>query len=134
MIRLGHSDGIQGMLSKPRIPIAGAALAAALGLAAAAASSSLAARAATTHVIKAQHILFTPERLSIHRGERVTWKFLDANVRTSHTVTSVGSKRFKDLPDGKLSGSFTVRFNQPGRYRFICTFHPGSMNGVIIVR
>lgn len=129
------------MFSKPQLPIAGAAVAAALGLAAAAAaaaasssSTSAAAASAKAHVIKAQHILFTPERLSIRRGERVTWKFLDADVRTSHTVTSVGSKRFRDLPDGRLSGSFTVRFDKPGRYRFMCTFHPASMNGVITVR
>ncbi|MEA2297421.1 MAG: hypothetical protein QOF77_357 [Solirubrobacteraceae bacterium] len=116
------------MTPRLRIPFAGAAL-----LAAIAAAPSLAA-GSKTHVIKAQNILFSPERITIRPGDRVTWRFLDAPLRSSHTVTSVGPRRFKDLPNGRLRGSFTVRFDRRGTYRFQCTFHPGSMNGSITVR
>jgi len=98
-----------------------------------AAGPSSAARP-TTHVIKAEHIVFSPEHLRIHRGDRVTWMFLDAPLRSSHTVTSVGRQSFKDSPEPRLTGSFTVRFNRSGSYKFTCTIHPESMNGVITVR
>ncbi len=120
------------MSSIRRLTIAGAAAAASLGFVTAS-TPSFAAHAGT-HVIRAQNFVFTPEHLSIRRGDRVTWRFLDAPHRAKHTVTSVGPQRFKDLPDGRLTGSFTVRFAKPGRYRFMCTFHPISMNGVIVVR
>jgi len=97
------------------------------------AGPSLAAHS-RTHVIKAQNIGFTPERLVVHPGDRVTWKFLDANLRSPHTVTSEGRQRFKDSPNPRLTGSFTVTFRRRGTYRFLCTVHPASMNGVITVR
>ncbi len=98
-----------------------------------AAGPSLAAHS-RTYVIKAQNIGFTPERLVVHTGDRVTWKFLDANLRSPHTVTSQGRQRFKDSPNPRLTGSFTATFRKRGTYRFQCTIHPASMNGVITVR
>ncbi len=109
---------------------AGAALVAALSLAAAPSSAA----SSKTRVIKAQNIAFTPERLTINRGDRVTWRFLDAKLLSPHTVTSVGAQRFRDSPTGRLTGSFTVRFAKPGTYKFVCTIHPASMTGVITVR
>jgi plastocyanin len=96
-------------------------------------SPSLAA-SSKTHVIRAQNIAYTPERLVVHRGDRVTWEFLDAKLLSPHTVTSVGSQRFKDSPIGRLTGSFTATFAKRGTYKFVCTIHPASMSGVIIVR
>ncbi len=49
-------------------------------------------------------------------------------------MTSVGALRFKDSPNGRLTGSFTARFAKAGTYRYMCTIHPASMNGVIVVR
>jgi len=120
------------MADKRSIPFVGVALAASLATFVLA-SPSLAAHS-RTHVIKAKNIAFTPERLTIHPGDRVTWKFLDANLRSPHTVTSEGSQRFKDSPNPRLTGSFTVTFKKRGTYRFQCTVHPASMNGAITVR
>jgi len=120
------------MSYKRRIPFAGVALAASVG-SFAAASPSLAARS-RTYVIKAQNIGFTPERLAIHAGDRVTWKFLDENLRSPHNVTSQGALRFRDSRNPRLTGSFTATFKKRGTYKFECTIHPASMNGVITVR
>lgn len=122
------------MLSKKKISsvVPGAVLAASLGLAAAAASSLGAGP--TTHVVKAQHVRFSPTRLVIGRGDRVTWKFLDGALRIKHTVTSQGSRHFKDMPLERQAGSFTARFSRAGVYHYICTNHEATMSAVIIVR
>lgn len=132
MIRGARIGDIPCMSHNRRIAIAGIALAASLG-SCAAAGPSLAA-SSRTHVIKAQNIVFTPAHVAIHPGDRVTWKFLDAKLRSPHTVTSRGSQRFKDSPNPRLTGSFTVTFKKRGTYRFECTVHPASMSGVITVR
>ncbi len=113
-----------------RLTIVGLTVAASIG----AAAPSLAAHRSATHVVKAQNIKFTPSRLTIHRGDRVTWHFLDAAILAPHTVTSEGPLRFKDMRNPKASGTFTVTFTKPGTYRYMCTIHPASMNGVITVR
>ncbi len=122
------------MTSKRRIPRLGTTLVASLAATTAVAVSPSLAASPKTHVIKAQNIAYTPERLVVHRGDRVTWEFLDAKLLSPHTVTSVGSRRFKDSPKARLAGSFTAQFATRGTYRFECTIHPASMSGVIVVR
>ncbi|HEU5034783.1 MAG TPA: plastocyanin/azurin family copper-binding protein [Mycobacteriales bacterium] len=67
---------------------------------------------------------FIPEQVSVHTGT-VTFELRDNGAyphnlafpalhRTSDTVTG-------DL--GKTSTTFTVTFNHPGTYRFVCTYH-----------
>lgn len=112
--------------------LAGAVLTAS-GVLVAAAAPSFAGHS-TNHVIKAQNIMFSPSRLVIHRGDRVTWKFLDAPLLSAHTVTSQGSRRFRDSPHARMSGSFTAGFAAAGTYRYECTVHPASMHGVVVVR
>jgi plastocyanin len=95
-------------------------------------SPALAAKS-STKIVKAQNFAFSPKRTVIHRGDRVTWRFLDAALRSKHNVTSVGAKRFKSSTD-TLTGSYTVRFSRAGTYRYMCTIHPASMSGTIVVR
>lgn len=117
------------MSSPHRLPLACAILTASLGLAGAGPTFAAGAK---TRVVRAQNFAFSPSRLTIHRGESVTWRFLDAG--SPHTVTSQGARRFHDSPIGRASGSFTVRFAKAGTFHYQCTIHPASMNGVITVR
>lgn len=117
---------------KRTLHLAGGALAVSLSLVTAATATS--AAAPKTHVVKAQNVRFSPSRLVIHRGDRVTWRFLDADRLLKHTVTSQGSRHFKDMPAERLSGSFTARFPKPGVYMYICTNHEASMHAVVVVR
>jgi plastocyanin len=130
MIRRAVGHSMRSMPSRSRTSLVGACAAACV-IAVVAVSPSLAA-SGRTHVIKAQDIAFTPEHVTIHRGDRVTWKFLDAKLLSPHTVTSIGARRFHDSPTGRLTGSFTVTFAKRGIYRFECTIHPATMSGGVI--
>jgi plastocyanin len=68
--------------------------------------------------------------VTIRRGGRVTWRFVDDEV--SHNVTSVGTPRFRSSAT-KLTGTYTVRFRRAGIYRYVCTIH-ANMRGKVIVR
>jgi plastocyanin len=84
-------------------------------------------------VVKLKDIRFSPSRVVVDRGQSVTWEFLDASILTSHNVTSVGRSRFYSSRTMR-SGRYTVTFTKIGTYRFVCTIHPASMNGEVVVR
>jgi hypothetical protein len=72
---------------------------------------------------------FTAKTLKVTAGQAVTWSPL--NAVGLHTVTASGLFNSADL-----SGPFTVRFNQPGVYPYVCTYHSGwwgGMKGRVIV-
>lgn len=88
------------------------------------------AGSAATRVVKAKDIIFTPAKVSIKRGGTVSWRFVDS---TRHNVISTGKRRFRSSRDMQR-GTHRVRFRKAGRYRYMCTFHPLSMRGVVTVR
>jgi plastocyanin len=108
-----------------------------LGLATLSGCGSASSASATKHpsaiTIRLQEIAIHPAKVTIERGSTVTWQWLDGNIDTSHNVTSLpGGPQFK--PSGtRLTGSYTVRFNKPGKYFYECTIHPASMRGEIVV-
>lgn len=81
-------------------------------------------------IVQIKDIDFHPAKLVVHRGDRVTWRFLDANV--SHNVTSVGAPRFRSS-ESRMTGAYSVRFTRKGTYRYVCTIH-ANMRGRIVVR
>ena len=88
------------------------------------------ARAAVTPVVVIKDIDFSPHRLVVRRGTRVTWKFLDPQVE--HNVTSTGSRRFRSSTD-KMTGTHRVTFRRAGTYTYVCTLHI-NMKGRVVVR
>ncbi len=105
--------------------VLGAAVAIALPAAALAGGHRAAASATRQVVIK--NYAFNPGRLTINRGDSVTWRFEDGS--TQHNVTATG---FRSSPT-KSSGTYTVRFTRAGSYSYTCTLHPW-MAGTIVVR
>ena len=101
-----------------------------VGLAASAASAERHATTAGARTILAKDIDFSPAKVSIRRGQVVTWRFLDS---TRHNVISRGKRRFRSSEDMR-SGTYKVRFRRAGRYAYVCTFHLFSMQGVVVVR
>ena len=74
-----------------------------------------------------------PPRLgSRRRGGTVTWRWEDADIDTEHNVTSIGATHFKSSRT-QQSGTYTLKFNKAGVYRFECTIHPLSMQGKVVV-
>ena len=106
------------------------ALPLAFGLVASATGFERSANSAGSRSVKAKDIDFSPAKISIRRGMVVSWRFLDS---TRHNVTSRGKRRFRSSKDLR-SGTHKVRFRKAGRYSYVCTFHPLSMQGVVVVR
>jgi plastocyanin len=105
--------------------------AAAVALCAAAvvpAAASDGAHAAKTHTVTLREIRFHPSSLTITRGDTVKWLWRDGG--TEHNVTGSG---FHSRTQG--GGSFSVRFNRRGTFRYRCTIHESEgMRGRIVVR
>ena len=83
---------------------------------------------AATRAVAIADFAFSPRTITITAGDRVRWTNSDA---VAHTATATnGSFDTGNLEQGQ---SATVRFTQPGTYRYICTPHP-TMSGTIRVR
>ena len=91
-----------------------------------------AASPARTATVRLQNTAVAPSTVTIARGGRVTWRFLDGPNDEAHNVTSEGRLRFASSPDRK-TGTYTVRFTRPGTYAYMCTIH-FNMRGRVVVR
>ena len=88
-------------------------------------ADSVPARAAVT----IEGFAYSPARVTVRRGGKVTWTDEDAS---NHTVTFAedGPEDIGNLREGRRA---TVKFTEPGSYAYICEFHPG-MAGTVEVR
>jgi plastocyanin len=78
--------------------------------------------------VEVKNFEFTPDKLTVAVGTKVTWKFDDD---TAHTVKADdGSFKSDALTGGK---TFSFTFDKAGKYSYICSIHP-SMKGEIDVQ
>ena len=84
------------------------------------------AQASATHTVVIKNYLYNPGRMTINRGDSVTWRFADGGI--AHNVSGKGFRS-----PTKASGSFTARFTRSGTFSYTCTIHPW-MSGSIVVR
>jgi plastocyanin len=94
-----------------------------------------------------EHLMFLPRELTVTVGEVVTWKnastmshsvnFLPENCRTED------GKKWIKMPTGataftsgeiKAGDQYYTRFEIPGTYQYLCTFHEDQMRGTVIVQ
>jgi plastocyanin len=71
---------------------------------------------------------FRPALTTVKVGQTVTWT---NRGQVDHTVKGPGFFSSKALMAGE---KFSHRFPSPGRYAYICTLHPTSMRGTVVVR
>ena len=114
--------------------VLGVTAAAAIGVAGG--PPAAAARAPVTHTVRFGEYFFRPARLVIHAGDRV--RFVNVG-RIQHTVADSDARwniRSRIIHPRPLAHgqSQTVRFVHRGVVRYLCTFHPTLMRGVIVVR
>jgi plastocyanin len=96
-----------------------------LGLAAAAPAQAAPAN------VEVGDFFYRPFRVKVEPGEPVNWRVLDG---TDHTITSDRGAPARFDSEGKAPGqTYSFRFTLPGRYRYVCEFHPGLMDGVVQV-
>ena len=89
------------------------------------------ARAVTSKsvTVEMRSLMFSPQGIKVQPGTTVTWVNKDEVV---HNVRQVEGAFLS--PDEMKSGeSFSFTFDRPGTYRYQCTFHHPTMNGVVIV-
>lgn len=114
-----------------RSPAATPHLAAAPVLAAApeaAAPAPTVAAADTDTSVNIKDFAFAPTATTVSVGTTVHWKNLDGEP---HTVRSIDAKFASGALD--QNDSYTVKFDQPGTYRYACSIHP-QMVGTIVVK
>jgi plastocyanin len=77
-----------------------------------------------------RNVSIHPDTVKVRVGTRITWTNFDA---VEHNVTSQsGPQQFvsKGLSPG---ASFQVTATKAGVIHYLCTIHPASMNGTIVV-
>jgi len=95
------------------------ALIVAVALVGAVAALSVPAMAGPTKTVKVLDFKFTPKKLTVRKGTKVTWKWGGA---VQHNVTVLtGPRKFASKTITK--GSFSQTLTKPGTYNIVCTLH-----------
>ena len=87
-----------------------------------------AASATGSTTVHVKNFSFDPQKLSVTKGTKVTWKFEDSS---DHTVTA-SDKSFKS-GNLKSGGTYSFTFTKPGVYQYICSIHQ-YMTGSVTVK
>jgi plastocyanin len=72
---------------------------------------------------------YGPDPVQVKSGGSITWTNSDS---TPHTATDTGDTSVLDTGTLNQGDSKTVTFEQPGTYRYTCSFHP-FMHGTVTV-
>lgn len=95
-----------------------------------------------------ENMAFVPKEVTVVVGEIVVWKNVSTMSHTGNTVTDFcktdDGRKWVQIPNGatpifsdeiKTDGEWRHRFDLPGRYQYVCTFHEDEMmRGTIIVQ
>lgn len=80
--------------------------------------------------IAVEGFAFTPSDVTIQAGGSVTWAV--RKDPEQHTVTPKEAGAFEDSGPLFAGDDYTIQFDVPGRYAFVCVFHP-FMTGSVVV-
>jgi 3',5'-cyclic-AMP phosphodiesterase len=108
----------------PAVPVA-----AGTGAALVTAAAAPEAVAAATPAVGIDNFTFTPARLSVRTGTRVSWVNNDDIPHT--VVASNGAFRSKVLDSGE---GFSFTFTTAGEYGYFCSIHPHMTGSVSVMR
>jgi plastocyanin len=94
---------------------------------------------ATTPKISVTDDLFTPSTATIKAGGKVQWVWGNANTDTHNVIlTSTHPKGVKASDyrsgDAAVQYKYTPKFEVPGTYKFICTYHRTVMQTTVTVK
>jgi plastocyanin len=95
-----------------------------------------AAAAAVTHKVRMGEYFYRPKTVTIAVGDRVRFRNRGEITHTVADATRRGRIRGRLIKPRPIDPgeSQTIRLTKPGTVRYLCTFHPKLMGGVIIVR
>jgi len=72
-----------------------------------------------------------PANISVARGTRVNWDFVDA---ATHNITLASGPRLIGSANVRKGARYSRTLNTPGTYKLFCYLHPITMTQVIAVR
>ena len=78
--------------------------------------------------IEIKDFAFSPQKVTVKSGEKITWINRDEEP---HTVVSVG-KKFQKSSALDTDQEFSITAGAPGTYEYFCSVHP-KMTGTIVV-
>jgi plastocyanin len=85
--------------------------------------------ASATKRVRVGDFFFRSKSITIQSGDRVRWVWVG---QAPHNVTSTsGPRRFSSRT--KRDGAYRKLLRRRGTYRYICTVHPDSMRGRVVV-
>jgi plastocyanin len=73
--------------------------------------------------------IFKPKVITVPVGTTISWVNHDI---AAHTTTRNGGSEQFESGDMRLNRVFTHTFDAPGRYDYICFYHPGMKATVIV--
>lgn len=119
-----------------RVPLAYVGITAFSALLALAALLAPMAEAANTRV-SISYYRWSSREVHIDLGEKVTWDWLGPDLAHSVTGVSANATRWDsdphtDAPFHRPGSSYTLEFDQPGTYDFLCKLHPAVRGEVIV--
>ena len=92
-------------------------------------ASGPAAHAAKTKTVRVGDVFFKKPKITIQSGDTVKWRWVG---ELPHDVTvTKGPRKFHSKT--KKSGTYSKTIRKRGTYRYICTVHPDSMKGRVVV-
>lgn len=107
------------------------ALAATALLAAPTASAPLAAQPSPQAHVRIVDFAYKARALRVHVGTRVAWRNVD---KTNHTVTFRGGRGPTSIDNLRPGDQAARTFRTPGRFTYVCDFHPFMRGSVLVTR
>jgi plastocyanin len=77
------------------------------------------AQAGSTKTVSVKNNAFSPTSVSIHKGDKVTWKWTQGGV--PHNVTPASGSGSKT--SSKKGFTFSKTFSKKGTFKYVCTIH-----------
>jgi plastocyanin len=82
-----------------------------------------------------RNIAINPDTVKVKLGSTISWTNYDAvehNVTSAGEESKIGQQKFASKNFGE-GATFEIKAERPGVIHYLCTIHPASMNGTIVV-
>ncbi len=117
-----------------RTPVLSAILSATVAASVAAGGAVSGGAAAPAPIITAKIQGFAPKVVTVKRGALVRWRNADRQDHNAVALRRIGG-RSAFSSGAPRTGDFRARApRKPGTYRYICSVHPLTMKGTLVVR
>lgn len=90
-------------------------------------NSSSGSKAVATNTVKIEGFEFSPSKITVKKGTKVTWTNKDT---VAHTVTQTDDKSSLNSPQLQTGKSYSFTFDTVGTFSYYCSLHPHMTGSV----